>query len=299
MLKKNYTVVLGLMMLLTGCSEADTEIIPTAKQIQIVKESASEPETQPPAETPERSVQEQAELFAAAENTHIYDECHVCDEQEISVYNNYLDWVCKSRMISAAVVLTDHLDGQTPENFSKNSYLTLFGEDHPDGVLILINNDTYQDFIYPSGTCEKWLPQSEIRTTLAQATPALVEKRYADALEILLTPIGEIPAYVFDQTSTLTDAEQQEFSGKIQSIQDETGKQYAILLTSLPDDPETLIHTWTENLGTDALLIIDPKKKQCRIAGDSPEHLTEEIVHVWEEQSLSWAIRKFFEKIHN
>ena len=289
-----------MMLMLSGCHRAESDAVPVSKQIAVVKESVTEPETEPATEAPTLSIAERAENFAVSESSHIYDECGAFSEQELETYDNYLEWLSDSRLLCTAVVLTEHLDGQTPELFAQSYYLTLFGEENPDGFLVLINNDTYQDIIYTAGTCQKWIAQSEIRSALAQATPALIEKRYADALERLLIVGENVPAFVFDRTDTLTAPEQMEFSQKAQQVYETSEKQCALLLISLPEkEPETIIKAWKEKINADVLLIIDAKRKMCRIEGTAPDSLTDEILNIWEEKSLPWGIRHFFEKIQN
>lgn len=270
---------------LTGCSHPAA---PVSGQADIIRETVSE--TQPAA----ASVRERAELLTDSANQHIYDEENLLTEQEIQLYTNYLDWIASSRLVNAFVVLTSNLDDNTPEQFAEIYYQSVYDASNPDGFLILINNDTNQDYIYTAGRCQQYLTQPAIDVSLSGATRDLIEGNYADALDRILLLGEKMPAYVIDRTGMLTEAEIQEFSQKIEI---EAEVSCAVILLSLPEGEEPDGEAYQQKCHADILLFVDPEKKSCRIAGNVPEQLESEILQIWEEQSLPWAIRSFIEKI--
>lgn len=231
---------------------------------------------------------------------HIFDECQVLSQQQISEMNHELTQLSTSRMMNAFLVLTNHLDGISPEQFAQNYYQAVADSTIPDGFLILINNDTNQDYFFTTGKCDTFISPTEKETAISGATFSLIEQDYSSAMEILFPVAETVPAYVFDQTNTLTVPEMQEFSGKLQTIQQESNIQGCLLFMNFPENEETPLpdpETYREQIGCDVLLLLDPKKEGCFLSGELPEFSNEEFEKIRHEQSLPWAIRYFLEKI--
>ena len=198
--------------------------------------------------------------------------------------------------MNAFVVITDNLNGSSPEQFAESYYQTISDAAVPDGFLVLINNDTNQDIIYTAGRCRSWMTQTEISVVLDGATRDLIEGRFADALNRILPVSEQLPAYVLDRTASLTEAEMQEFSGKIRSVQEDSGTQCAVVLLPFPEDGEPDVTFYQDRMQCDTLLLLDPEKKQCRIIGEAS--LSEAaVLEVLESQGLPWSVRNFLENI--
>ena len=230
-MKRTLTAALALVLLLTGCSakkKTDPALAtePATEALAVVTEAAT---------APPRPIAERAASLQSAGDTYIFDELNVLSDKEKKQYNDYLGWLCGSRQIRAAAVLTGELDGASPEDFAKRYYETLFGS-HETGFLVLINNDTNHDCIYRAGSCAALMSGTD--TAIAKATPFLVEQKYADALEILL-PAGEsLSDRIFDRSNTLT-AEQ---AKALDALAQASEKKVCVLLTdALPGEepPET------------------------------------------------------------
>ncbi len=291
MQRKVFLAGVCLMLMLSGCSSG--KVMPAVKQIAVMKNMTQDQDE----ETTEKIlISEREEQLPDGEYSHIYDECNACSGEELRIYNNYLEWLYQTRKLTASVVITQNLGGQTPEEYAKNRYEALPDAEKQNGILFLINNDTYQDYIYTAGSGQHWISAYEIRIALAQATPALVEKRYTDAFEILLTLGEKVPPYVLGWTDVLTDTEISEFSQLAQQ------KQCAVILFTFPDDAKELdskILSWEKEHPAKSYLFLDPKKKLCRTDGNVSENLKEELLNTWEKESLPQGIRKFFEKMQN
>jgi len=283
------------VFLMTGCQHQETT--PVSGKLEITKESAPETEEEVQTESRMPSIQERAESFSVSEHSHIYDECGGLSEKEAELHNAYLEWLSVSRLINAFVVITDHLNGNSPEQFASDYYQTIADQELPDGFLVLINNDTNQDYIFTTGICSAYLPQTEAAVLLSGATYHLIEANYADALDQILPALERIPAYVCDRTGTLTEAELQEFSEKIQTIQKEKEIQCAVVLLPFPTESEPDADFYLKKFDCDKILLIDPVKKQCRIAGENIQIQDSDIIRIWESQSLPWAVRFFLENI--
>jgi uncharacterized membrane protein YgcG len=244
-MKRTLTAVLALTLLLTGCGSkkkndptAATE--PTTEVLAVVTEATT---------APPRPIAERAASLQAAGDTYIFDELNVLSDEEKKQYNDYLGWLCSSRQIRAAAVLTGELDGISPEQFARNYYETLY-DAHEPGFLVLINNDTDRDCIYRAGSCAERLPDPA--AVIAQATPFLVEQQYADALEILL-PIGEnLSERIFDRCGALTAEEQK----SLEALAAASDKKVCVLLVNaLPgEEPPETTEAPAEPESTDAEL---------------------------------------------
>lgn len=195
--KRTFTAALLLALCVTGCgSQKQQDLKPDV----LLPDNAAEA-TVPEDASPSRSIAERAKSMQEAGETHLFDEQGVLTEEEAAQYNQYLGWVSDIRQIRSAAVITDALDGQTPEGFAQSYYRALFGEG-TSGFLVLVNNDSGKDYIYCEGVCTVYLADTSMQ--IAKATPLLVEGRYAEALEILL-PVGElVPDRVLDRADVLT-----------------------------------------------------------------------------------------------
>lgn len=151
----------------------DSEIVP--EEPEIIPEIQEIPETVPET-VPENPLRERAEA-GSSESAFLIDENQHFSESDFAYYEEFL------RNQNLHVLITDHLDGYSPEQFARYYYQALCGDS--DGILILINNDTYQDSYYLSGSYNTEYYAEQVEIALLQATPCLVEGRFADALDRL------------------------------------------------------------------------------------------------------------------
>ena len=234
-MKRVLLTMLCLSVLLTGCAGAKKHVDPVS---DVPEPSVNTAEaTAPDATEPTTAARPIAERIAGVQTagTYLYDEQGVLTEEERSHYNDYLAQLSASHLIHAAAVITDSLGGETPEAFAQEYYRALFGDAKSSGYLVLVNNDTGVDYIYAENACEPWL--SDTTFPIAQATPLLVEGKYADALDILLA-VGEyLPEWVFDDAGVLAPEEVQ----TLENLAD--GGKIAVLIT--PDAPQVTTETTT------------------------------------------------------
>ncbi len=286
-MRKFFWLFLIPVIFLTGCRRT-SEAMPVSENIELIQETA--PETAP------LSIAERAELYTIPEMPHIYDECGGLSETERELHNSYLEELACSRFMNTFVVLTDNLNGNTPEQFAQEYYQTIADTDIPDGFLLLINNDTNQDYLYTTGRASRYILQSEAEILLSGATYQLIEGNYSDALSQILPVAEAVPAYLCDWTGTLTEEEIQEFSAQLQAIQSEQNFQCAVLLLPFPDAAELDAEAYLHKFNADAILLFDPIKRMCLTAG-ATEIQDSEIIQVLDSQGLYWSIKFFFENI--
>lgn len=205
------------LLCLTGCSKTDSSSVPEETQPETAAEETAG-ETEAPTETtPVRDIAQRAASLRKAGDTHVFDECGALDGETVKTYNDYLGWLAETRLLCTTVVLTDDLNGSSPEAFAQTYYQTLWGTG-TSGFLVLINNDTGQDCIYREGVVASYVDDAAVSLAVAQASPALVEGRYADALEILL-PLGErIPERILERSGTLSPEQVQALTAKADAL---------------------------------------------------------------------------------
>ncbi len=205
------------LLCLTGCSKTDSSSVPEETQPETAAEETAG-ETEVSTETaPVRDIAQRAESLRKAGETHVFDECGVLDGETVKTYNDYLGWLAETRLLYTTVVLTNDLNGSSPEAFAQTYYQTLWGTG-TSGFLVLINNDTGQDCIYREGVVSSYVDDAKVSLAIVQASPALVEGRYADALEILL-PLGErIPERILERSGTLSMEQVQALTAKADAL---------------------------------------------------------------------------------
>ena len=93
------------------------------------------------------------------------------------------------------MVITDHLDGNSPQQFAQQWYQETADASNPDGLLILLNNDTNQDFVYLTGSCREFITQEQIDTILSGVSYDLINQNYSNAFNTILTLLYELPVY--------------------------------------------------------------------------------------------------------
>ncbi|MDE6729304.1 MAG: TPM domain-containing protein [Oscillospiraceae bacterium] len=199
-----YLLCLSLLILCTGCAgiahaeevseqfadaPAEMDFLNPGNLQEIPADPEPEPETlqdlepefQEDSEIPETVPVNPLRERVNPENSeiHLIDENQVLSESVRETYENLL------AQKNICLLITNHLDGLPPGEFAKNYHEALLAySENSDSIFILINNDTYQDAFHVSGAYATEFYAEQLRMAILQATPALVEGRYEDALEI-------------------------------------------------------------------------------------------------------------------
>ena len=82
---------------------------------------------------------------------YIKDYAGIMDSEAAAACNQVISELNSSRMINAAVVTVNKLDGAEPYDYASRCYNQIFGSDSSRGLLFLINNDTNEDILYKAG----------------------------------------------------------------------------------------------------------------------------------------------------
>ncbi len=275
----------------TDSSQASQKGTEAAEILQESDAVVQEPEEET---NPQRPIIDRIEEFADDEITHIIDEAGVMSGEEKKQINALAQALSSCYLMEAAVVVTDDLEGESPSAFAKAYYQTLYGKG-TTGLLVLINNDTYEDYVYTAGACSLYITAEEKSLAIAKATPDLVEGNYGAALTTLLTLGESMPEIVFDRSNTWTREQTDAVSEMASEALGDSEESWCVLLTNtvyLTEDEEqasdkalkAYAQSQRTSLQADGLLVIDVDAGLCTIVSKEEwkqaDSLTEEIAEL-------------------
>lgn len=163
--------------------------------------SSPEPSSEVPATT--EAVHELERNIQPAEGTFVYDYANLLSDEDFAECNNYTEWLYETFLINAAVVTTDDIEGLTPAKYAEDAYIELY-EGKGSGLLLLINNDTGEDYLYKTGSCLTSVSEDTQAYEFYWATQEIVSGDYKSAV-LRLMKLGEAcPRYVFDNGGVFT-----------------------------------------------------------------------------------------------
>lgn len=188
--------------LLFGCSSGNTSRNDTAST-----ETTSQPFT-------ERKVED-------ADGTYIFDNASLLNPDDMKACNNYAGWLYENKLINAAVVTANDLEGKTPLDFAAEKYVEIY-EGKGSGLLILINNATNEDIIYRTGSCFTNIGQKSADNALFWATKSIVNNDYRNAIMRMLQ-LGELcPAHMVDNAQIFSYEDISGFENKLGECKKDT-----------------------------------------------------------------------------
>ncbi|MBR4628134.1 MAG: TPM domain-containing protein [Ruminococcus sp.] len=158
---------------------------------------------------------------------YVYDEAKILSQDVYNECNDYAAMLFDKYLINAAVVTTDKLEGKSPYDYAAAAYDDIY-EGRGSGFLLLINNDTGDDILYLTGSCETYVTAEAKNEAFYWATSEIVEGNYRNAILRLLRLGENCPEYIFDNAGILS-AQQR---GEIERILSEGSGKNAILITS-------------------------------------------------------------------
>lgn len=203
-------VTVSLSAVMCGCSGKDDLSEPPAQSVSEIDNvtetndvsddgnftSAPETTTEPENHELQRDIQ-------PAEGTYIYDYAGVLSAEAFAECNNYAEWLYETFLINAAVVTTDDIEGLTPEQYAEDAYSELYGG-RGSGLLLLINNDTNEDYLYKTGSCLVSVSEDTQANEFYWATQEIIGGDYKSAVMRLLKLGESCPKHVFDNGGIFT-----------------------------------------------------------------------------------------------
>ena len=254
-----------------SCSDNSRSSFDDAPQMSsvdevITEEIVTEPETQPITEI----------KLATADGTYIYDNAGVLTGEAFTNCNDYAGWLYKERLINAAVVTTNDLGGKTPYEFAEAAYEEIYAG-KGSGFLLLINNDTNNDYIYKTGSCSVYVSSESEKQEFYWATRELVNEDYEGAVLRLLKLAVNCPSHLFDNAGVFTA----EKGAELDSIISACDTQLSVLVTenSTGSTNEELLQMYFDRrYGSESgiMLLVDTASKTVTAVSDSelPQRLS-------------------------
>lgn len=145
-----------------------------------------------------------------AEGNYVYDKAGVLDADAISVCNNYSELLFEKYLINAAIVTVSDLGGTSPYSYAEKAYEDIY-KGQGSGLLLLINNDTNNDILYKTGSCEKYIDETSEKQAFFDATKDIISGDYKTAAMRLMKLGEKCPQHIFDNAGLLSPEQLQEF----------------------------------------------------------------------------------------
>ena len=253
--------------------------------------------------TTEETTEELREIYQIepAENVYVYDGAEVLNKTDYAQCNKYVQSLYEDYLINTAVVTVDYLGEKTPEEFAIESYEKLY-EGRGSGLLLLINNDTYQDYLYKTGSCIKAITDETEKNEFYYATREIVEDDYKSAVLRLMKLAENCPAHVFDNGSILTEDEVTQFEEYLSGL----AYDFSLLVTNNTTETsnEDLCKNYSDRHykdGKGCMIMIDEKTSTVTVSCKTLPENMEEILktaneHITEKDYLS-AVQTITEEI--
>ncbi len=272
------TIVLFAFVCMTACG-SQTETDSPSEEYDFSSTETSgrkEPESEEGMETtnqPSIPIADRADAVPDVTVHPVIDETGSLTDETLRQIEAIAQTHASQRMMNLAIVVTADLAGETPGSFAKQYYQELFGK-KSTGMLILINNETYEDVIHTSGVCSQMVTAEEKALAIAKATPDLVEGSYGAALHTLLALCEEMPSFVFDRSEQLTQEQYDSLASLAQAASAE--KRYCVLLmddiAEDDEDSDQFLNTYAEEqraaMDADILLVVDTASQRCTIVSE-------------------------------
>lgn len=170
-----------------GCSDKTETTAP---------ESQTETVTEAPSDVQESAVQsptKAAQRISPEAGIYVYDFTGLVSDEEITQCNEYAAQLNSEYGISAGVAFVENLGGASPYDYAETCYKDLFST-APNGMLVLINNDSNEDVIYKTGVCNDYISDRAESEAFYYATKEIVAGNYKNAAMKLLELGTNCPA---------------------------------------------------------------------------------------------------------
>lgn len=188
-------------LILTACS-SDKFSQNTAKN----REATSQPFT-------ERNVE-------SADGTYVFDKASLLSTKDIKACNDYAGWLYENKLINAAVITTNDLEGKAPIDYAIEQFNEIY-EGKGSGLVVLINNATNEDIVYRTGSCLVNIGQKTADNAMYWATKEIIGNNYRNAVMRLLQ-LGEVcPEHMIDNSQVFAYEDIQPIEKRLSSLKKE------------------------------------------------------------------------------
>lgn len=211
-MKKLFCIVLTCLFftIFTGCSDSQKisdskaqDVLSSQELIDDQEETANEK----PLKARDREIDTRKE--------YVFDDAKLLTDGEYDDLNAYAAWFAKAFKINAVVVLTDDIEDNEPADYAKKFYNDFY---NGDGILLLINNDTNEDYFYRKGIPGEFISDSTVLMMFSEISPMLALENYIGAAEYILEASErQLPEYFTDRSKALKKDEISEYNQIIEN----------------------------------------------------------------------------------
>ncbi len=197
----------------------------------------------------------------------IYDNAGLLDDASCKKCSEYLNELYSRYMINSAVVTTNDLGGRSVHEYAAEAYDDIFGAGG-NGLLLLINNDTNEDYLYKAGACSQFISEDDETSAFYSATREIVGGDYESAILRIMNLGERCPENIFDYASVFTN---EEVSGLEETIKS-GGKEISFVTVNNTDNDSELIKTLYKRRyinGGGCLIMLDINTKKLTAYSDS------------------------------
>lgn len=138
-----------------------------------------------------------------ASGKYLYDLAHLIDDNSEKEINSYLEKLYRQYMLNAAVVTVSDLHDKAVYTYAAEAYFEIYGGEG-NGLLFLINNDTFEDHLYKTGSCTHMITDTDEKSLLFTATENIVGGDYISAIQSIMNLGEKCPSHVFDNASVFS-----------------------------------------------------------------------------------------------
>ena len=168
----------------SGCSKSDEK-----SAVSDVSESGLTTQNLMVSETTETQTVTTTNISESLEVTndiYIYDNARVLSTEAFQECNEKAMEYSKQFKINVAVVTTNDIQNLSPSEYAKKCYNEIF-KGEGNGFLVLINNDTNNDYIYKNGSASLYISETAEKEMIFSATRHIVNNDFKTGILELLS----------------------------------------------------------------------------------------------------------------
>ena len=176
-----------------------------------------------------------SKLTVDTDKTHLFDLCKALTDKENEMINTYALHISDTYHLNASVLITDNLEDSEPSEYAENCYKELFK--NTPGFLLLVNNETGNDYIYRNGYTSLFITDDEIQLIFAEISPLLVTDKTYDGIKTAFDSVSTLlPQHAIDRSGTLSKEEINEIESIISDSESDDEQLTIIFVSDIEKD---------------------------------------------------------------
>jgi len=180
-LKKILLSIIGALLfstMLAGCKSVSPQQSQENSQPPTMAAATAASITEPAAENTSAP---KIRLIEPAEGVYVYDNAGILSKDTVSKCNDYAEWASKTYGLNIGVVTTDNIGSLTPKDFARVNFEHIYPT-VDNGLLVLINNATFDDYVYRKGIAETYISDTDVTAAMLKATRKIANGDFESAI---------------------------------------------------------------------------------------------------------------------